>query len=208
MLAYKFRSSSQIAFALDIVFKQRLHRSDWSTLNDPNEGTFLYSAFSPEQAAHSLRLRQITDGKKAYRVCSLSKRYERRLLWAHYASGFDGLAVEVDLPIPWHDRKIHEVIYDPLFPTVDLQSSVLPLDEALSILTRKHKEWEYEDEVRIIQQKEWYELRNPVKCIIVGHRFNEALFKALRIVCEQQEPIIILKRTRVEDAGVVAVDIL
>jgi hypothetical protein len=72
MLAYKFRSSSQIAFALDIVFNKRLHCSDWATLNDPNEGRFLHPAFSPEQAAHALRLRQITHGKKAYRICSLS----------------------------------------------------------------------------------------------------------------------------------------
>jgi hypothetical protein len=139
---------------------------------------------------------------------SLSKTYAKRLLWAHYASGFDGLAVEVEIPTPGQG-KIHEVIYQPVSPLVDLESNLSPSDQALSILTHKHNEWDYEEEVRIIQEKEeWYELRTPARVtrIIVGHRFNEALFQALRIVCERKA--ITLKRTRVEEAGVVAVDVL
>ena len=200
MLAYKFRSSSQIAFALDIVFKQRLRCSDWSTLNDPMEGRFLHS-----EHAENSRLREITDGKKIYRICALSKTYASRLLWAHYASGFDGLAVEVELPMHHPGSQIHNVIYEDALPTVDVERNVSPLDAALYILTHKHSEWDYEKEIRIFQEKkEWYKLPKPVKCIIVGHRFNEALLEALRIVCARKR--IILKHTRVEETGVVAVD--
>lgn len=80
---------------------------------------------------------------------------------------------------------------------LDLQSNV-PLEEEVPfILTHKHIEWNYEEEVRIIQKTEWYELRNPVRRIIIGHRFNEALFQALRIVCERKD--ITLNRTRVDE---------
>jgi hypothetical protein len=159
------------------------------------EGRFLYSLSSHEQVQHKERLQQITDGKKPYKVCSLSKTYKSRLLWAHYASGFDGLAVEVELPVP--EPRIHNVIYQDVLPMLDLQSNV-PLEEEVPfILTHKHIEWNYEEEVRIIQKTEWYELRNPVRRIIIGHRFNEALFQALRIVCERKD--ITLNRTRVDE---------
>jgi hypothetical protein len=206
MQAYKFRSAAQIAFALDIVFKQRLHCSDWSTLNDPMEGRFRYEPFSPERVQYAERLQQIIDGKKAYRVCSLSKTYHSRLLWAHYASGFDGLAIEVELPIEDDKGEIHDMIYQDRLPTVDLKRNLQSKDKALSILTHKHTEWSYEEEIRIIKEKhEWYKLSTPVKCIIVGHRFNEALLEALRIVCEQKG--ISLKGTRVQKQGVVAVEL-
>src|SRR5205823_14520369 len=43
MLAYKFRSASEMQHAFDILINQRLHCSDWRKLNDPMEGQFGYS---------------------------------------------------------------------------------------------------------------------------------------------------------------------
>ena len=45
MKAYKFRASSQFDATLDIIFNRRLYCADWSRLNDPMEGRFVY-AFS------------------------------------------------------------------------------------------------------------------------------------------------------------------
>jgi hypothetical protein len=198
MLAYKFRSSSQIAWALDIVYEQRLHCSDWSILNDPMEGFFRYS---PEG---SRRLKALTNAKNKNKVGCLSQTYGSRLLWAHYASGFDGMAVKVELPLQDFERTYHSVIYEPALPNVDLQHDLSVDATARWILRHKHTDWAYEDEVRIIQHEEWYRLPKPVECIIVGHRFNKALLKALRLVCRQKS--ITLKCTRVENGGVVAID--
>jgi hypothetical protein len=65
MLAYKFRSPSQLDYALDIIFEKRLHCSDWEELNDPMEGIFKYSYRSPEELARYKRLVEILRrGKK------------------------------------------------------------------------------------------------------------------------------------------------
>jgi hypothetical protein len=198
MLAYKFRSSAQIARALDIIFERRLHCADWSTFNDPREGFFQYSP------ADQQKLQALRNAKQRYRICCLSKTIESRLLWAHYASGFDGLAIQVELPDHDHDVRIYDVTYEDVLPDVAYHPGIMIDDLALSFLRRKDREWGYEDEVRIIQQDEWYELSGPVKRIIVGHRFNKSLLRALRLVCSQEN--IVLKCTNIQDQGVVAVD--
>jgi hypothetical protein len=75
---------------------------------------------------------------------------------------------------------------------------------ALSFLSRKDREWQYEDEVRIIQAEEWYPFLTAVNRVIVGHRFNKALLRALRIVCERQS--IALQWTSIENERVISVD--
>jgi hypothetical protein len=195
--AYKFRSSKQIARALDIIHDRRLHCADWSTFNDPREGFFEYSPGDKKKA------QVIRSAKKRYKIGCLSKSFGSRLLWAHYASGFDGLAVEVDLPAPSHGNRIYHVTYEETLPNADLHSGDFDA-VALSFLRRKDSEWCYEDEVRIIQEDTWYHLDAPVERIIVGHRFNKSLLDALRMVCQNQK--IDLKCTRIEDREVIAIN--
>jgi hypothetical protein len=134
MLAYKFRSSAQIARALDIIFEQRLHCADWSTFNDPREGFFHYSP-ADRQKLNALRL-----AKQRYRICCLSKTMESRLLWAHYASGFDGLAIQVELPDDDHPITIHDVNYEDVLPDAALHPGAFADELALSFLQRKDRE--------------------------------------------------------------------
>src|SRR5260370_27481511 len=148
MIAYKFRSSKQIARALDIIFEQRLHCADSSTFNDPRDGFFEYSP------NYNQNIQAIRNAKMRYRICCLSKSMSSRLLWAHYASGFDGLAIEVDIPTP--DHRVYDVNYNDVLPNVALHNGMLLDDMALAFLRRKDHEWEYEDEVRIIQPEEWF----------------------------------------------------
>jgi hypothetical protein len=196
MLAYKFRSSKQIDWALDIICEQRLHCPDWSTFNDPREGFFEYSAADSQKAEAIIR------AKTRYRICCLSKSIESRLLWAHYAAGFDGLAVELELPD--NQYGIHHVTYDFKLPHVAQQYDLGLDDMALSFLKRKDHEWVYEKEVRIIQESEWYPLSTPVKKVVVGHRFDKPLLQNLRTVCERKS--IDLKCTSIENEGVRAID--
>src|SRR5687767_8173034 len=114
MLAYKFRSSAQIARAFDIVFEGRLHCADWTTFNDPREGFFRYTQ-GDTQKANAIR-----TAKRRFRICCLSKSYSSRLLWAHYAAGFDGLAIEVNIPEPSDFGPGYEVSYEDGLPHADL----------------------------------------------------------------------------------------
>jgi hypothetical protein len=198
MLAYKFRSSKPFARTLDIICEGRLHCADWTKFNDPREGFFEYS-LADKQKAQAIR-----SAKRQYRICCLSKSVGSRLLWAHYASGFDGLAIEVELPDDRNNGPIYDVNYEWSLPNADAQFGD-PDTLALSFLRRKDKEWCYENEVRIIQGNVWYQFNSPVRRIIVGHRFNRSLLKKLRLVCQERN--IELQRTSIQNQAVIAVAI-
>lgn len=198
MRVYKFRSSSQLPFALDIIFNNRLYCADWRTLNDPMEGMFVYSYQSTDERDSTEEVAEIVRHKKQLRVCSLSGTFDCHLLWAHYASGFDGLAIEVELPE--RSPVIRKVEYRGVFGYVSIGGSLTPSQAAEQVLSSKYREWEYEKEVRVLQREEWYQLEIPVKRVIAGHRMNPALFEALRIICERRN--IVLNRTGIGDEGI------
>jgi hypothetical protein len=197
MLAYKFRSSAQLALALDIIFDRRLHCADWSTFNDPREGFFEYSP-GDHQKAQAIR-----SAKGRYKVCCLSQTFGSRLLWAHYAAGFDGMAIEMDIPTPTDDDRIYRVKYNDSLPNAARYGGNFD-DIALAFLSRKDRDWSYEEEVRIIQTDTLFELGAPVQRVIVGRRFNKSLLRALRLVCENQN--IDLKCASIENRRVLAGD--
>jgi hypothetical protein len=189
--AYKFRSPNQIHYALDIVFKKRLFCSDWATLNDPMEGSFGIEDSPISSVDQVDKIAAIIREKKKLRVCSLSETYDSHLLWAHYASGFEGLAVEIELPIAPEIRKVTYRSADGF-----KVSNMLPEEAASAVLSSKYSAWAYEREIRVLHDKEQYEFETPVKRIIAGHRMNSALFETLQIVCQHKN--IILSRTRIE----------
>ena len=198
MLAYKFRAPSQIEYTLDIFFNNRLFCADWTRLNDPMEGIFSYSHYTTDETDYSVLLDEIKVEKKRIKICSLSKTFDCHLLWAHYANGFSGMAIEVELPDK--SSEVTEVTYRGVFAHIELHNQKIPSQTAQMILSSKYKEWEYEKEVRILSQDQWYKLQIPVRRIIVGHRMNPSLFEALRIVCEYKG--IVLDRTGIGDEGI------
>ena len=185
MLAYKFRSPNQIAYSFDALFNNRLYCADWETLNDPVESIFGYNHLTSTQTDYSKVVTEIEREMKKLRVCSLSKTFDCHLLWAHYASGFSGLAIEVE--IPDQAEEIKHIHYGGVFSLVSMENRGTASDIAESVLTSKYQEWAYEQEVRILSDKDWYQLATPVKRIIAGHRMNPALFQALQTVCAWQK---------------------
>ncbi len=198
MLAYKFRSPAQIELTLDILFNNRLYCADWSTLNDPMEGEFVYSHKSTDETDYSKKLDQIRIEKKKIYICLLSKTYDSHLLWAHYADGFSGMAIEVE--IPDNANEIASIEYGGVFSYVNITDDFLPSETAKNILSSKYEEWSYEKEVRILHDSHQYTLSAPVRRIIVGHRMNPSLFEGLRIICEKKN--IKINRTGIGDEGI------
>lgn len=183
MRAYKFRSSTKLEFALDILLNRRLHCSDWRMLNDPMEGLFAYSYKGNEPYVQKL-VKGIGEAKSRYKVCSLSANFQSHLLWSHYAGGFDGLAIEVDLPE--HDPMVRTVEYRGVFAFLDMDQVLDEEEAAKRILFSKYQEWSYEEEIRLLSTNEWYELEQPIRRVIAGQRMNQALFKTLALVCERE----------------------
>lgn len=196
MKAYKFRSN--LDYAEDILLRKRLYCAKWKDLNDPMEGMFAYTyAAGDEQAKVEAAVRAIQDAKSGLLVCSLSRTFDSHLLWAHYADGFRGLAIEVELPA--RDRRIRKVTYGGVFAAVkDLN---LPTSEiARNVLFSKYKDWRYEKEVRILQDQPYFDLGTPVRRVIVGHRMASDRLERVREICA---PLgIPVLRTGIGDEGI------
>ncbi len=186
MRAYKFKGAAQIPHAFDIIFNSRLYCADWSTLNDPMEGMFAYSYESAEKQVDDIKnvVAQIVREKKQLRVCSLSETFDCHLLWSHYASGFSGLAIEVELPD--NSPAIRKVGYRGVFAGVTLDGRVNAQVAAEKILSSKYSEWSYEREIRVLYRESYFPLTVPVKHVIAGHRMEQALFDALNFICHKR----------------------
>lgn len=200
MKAYKFKGAKQIPHAFDIIFNSRLYCADWSNLNDPMEGMFSYSHKSGEQREEDSKniVAQIVREKKRLRVCSLSETFDCHLLWAHYGSGFSGLAIEVELPDDSQD--IHKVSYRGVFASLSLDGRVNPQQAAEEILRSKYSEWAYEREIRVLHRELYFSLTAPVKHVIAGHRMEPALFDALNLICHNKG--IHFSRTSIGENGI------
>lgn len=183
MRAYKFRASANIEFALDILLNRRLYCADWKALNDPMEGMFAYSTRGKDPRAQQI-VKGIGTAKSRYKVCSLSRDFQSHLLWSHYAGGFDGLAIEVELPDD--DPDICEVEYRGVFAFLDMDEVRDEEEAARRILFSKYQEWAYEEEIRVLSNQSYYELAAPIQRVIAGPRMNQALFQTLHMVCERE----------------------
>jgi hypothetical protein len=199
MKAYKFRSSAQISFAFDIMINQRLYCSDWKDLNDPMEGMYAYSyGRNTDRSIVEEIVKGIRESKRKYKICSLSATFDSCLLWAHYAGGFDGVAIEVDLPD--NNPNIRKVESRGIFAYVDMERFQSEEAAARTILFSKYSEWEYEKEIRILNETEWYMLQKPIKRVIAGPRMNKALFDVLNITCNTLG--ITLNKVGIGDEGI------
>ncbi|EKD81722.1 MAG: hypothetical protein ACD_39C01668G0001, partial [uncultured bacterium] len=198
MKAYKFKGPDQFAYALDIIFNNRLFCADWSDLNDPMEGVFAYSHRGSSKKNVKKIVGEVINEKQKLKVCSLSETFDCHLLWAHYASGFKGLAIEVELP--QMSKAIKRIKYGPLFNNLNCEEEFAPSSAAKKILTYKYQEWAYEKEIRILQRGKFFPLKQPVSHVIAGHRMEPALFKALNYICTIKG--IRLSRTGIGDEGI------
>lgn len=185
-------------FVFDIIFNKRLYCAEWHTLNDPVEGVFVYSHSGSDQEAAAIFMKEIEQSKKPLRVCSLSKTFDNHLLWAHYASGFSGVAIEFE--IDETEDEVIDINYRGVFAAVNESNSADPSSVAKAVLSSKYDAWSYEQEIRILTTEYFYKLKNPISRIIAGHRMAQPLFDALRIVCEKLD--IEVARTGIGDEGI------
>lgn len=200
MKAYKFKGAEQIPHAFDIIFNSRLYCADWSNLNDPMEGMFAYSCKSEEREEQDIKnvVAQIVREKKKLRVCSLAETFDCHLLWSHYASGFSGMAIEVELPD--NSPAIRKVNYRGVFASVTLDGGIDPYQAAEDILGSKYSEWSYEKEIRVLHRDSYFPLVAPVRHVIAGHRMERALFDALNFICHKKG--IRFSQTGIGDEGI------
>ncbi|WP_208020486.1 DUF2971 domain-containing protein [Vibrio viridaestus] len=143
-------------------------------------------------------MKKVEQAKQPLRVCSLSKTFDDHLLWAHYASGFSGVAIEFEIDAT--EDEVVDITYRGVFAGVNESNSADPSSVARAVLSSKYDAWSYEKEIRILTTDIFYKLKNPIKKVIAGHRMSQPLFDALIIVCEKLD--IEVARTGIGDEGI------
>lgn len=150
---YKFRDIDKFAF--DILANKRLYLSHWTKLNDPHEGQMYI--ISHGICANNSQLENlekhfkrdfINDNIRNPRICSLSSTCTSNLLWSHYTTGHNGIAIGVVLPTLDDDIDTLNIKYDNKIP--EIEKYPIQKKDVLEALTHKSKEWKYEKEVRLI----------------------------------------------------------
>jgi len=163
------------------------------------EGLFSYQyVHGDDEGRVNAAISSIQAGKTGLKVCSLSQTFDSHLLWAHYASGFSGMAIEVE--VPDDHPAVHAVRYGAGFAHITDIHERDPSQLAESILTWKNEAWEYEQEVRVLQRDTHFDLTAGVTRIIAGHRMNPELQRALKLICDSEG--IDLCRVGIGDEGI------
>lgn len=165
LIYYHFLSSEH---AICDLKNERIKVSTFSNLNDIFE-------LRPYRR-YELSERQLYD--KVYRenchkwgLLCFSKSYQEPLLWAHYADRHKGIALGFEIL----KDEIIKVKYtsDEIRTQIDLTNDPIENEKRnLSLFKEKHKDWEYENEYRVLVKLEECDSENGLYFIKFGERLK------------------------------------
>ena len=197
MKVYKYRSLRNFDFVADIICNRRFYAAPFFELNDPMEGLFEYPADTKKEY-----IAAIVKGKRKLRICSFSKDPNNPLLWAHYADGFRGVCIEVDLQsLQREDCKIVPVKYPPTRSRFSNDAKELVDRMPEKFLSRKSTAWEYEKEVRTLSKGEYVQDGITVKSVLLGIRTPDVLKEAIAKIAPRD---IHVYETQISDSNNIA----
>ena len=154
---YKFRDLRNYKYLLDIFLNQRLYSGSFTNLNDNDEGKFFYNV-----STEIKRLKLNPTKEKHLSICSFSKNYKNHLMWSHYADGYRGIVI--GFQIDQSKYLIDKVNYDGL---ANFENLPRGFDQEKSVFVNKRKDWSYEEEYRIITEKQDF-INIKIKEIVFG----------------------------------------
>ena len=184
MIAYKFRSTNNFDFLIDILLNKRLYCADYRDLNDVFEADIRTGVDTGREKEFIKKMKHYQELLRTYRVCSLSKTADNHQLWAYYANGHTGLAIIVDLAET--DDNVFEIEYSNnlLFFSKMIDDYQNPKN-IIKPLLQKRTSWKHEEEIRIITKEPYFDLKKRIRGVIAGARMNSTTQIALNILCEK-----------------------
>lgn len=174
---YKYRGGRGILdkdgysiFERDIttLVNNQLYLPTKDGLNDPTEGVYgddalrmFFKVFSKYSHNVEEQYNKFTDKFRNVGVYSLSKSFDNELLWAYYASGHTGFAIEYDIDIleqslnyNAYAQQLYKFDVEYLNDVPQIDISTIRGDEIVEMLKRfigtKSSSWAHEKEVRLI----------------------------------------------------------
>ena len=183
MKVYKFRSTSNLSYCLDILVKNRLFCANITTHSDLGSGSFDIEASLntlPDDAAAFMQ--EVQAELKRIRVCSLAGSFNNSTLWERYAGGYDGVVFELDISC----ENLWQVEYvDNLIVQKESMNGLSPQEFTRIALSKKMDIWSSEGEYLIICPFEFYRLSNLVARVIVGSNVADSVVGAFYLIGKQ-----------------------
>ncbi|MGS1107981.1 DUF2971 domain-containing protein [Achromobacter anxifer] len=186
MKFYKYRPLNNLWHILDIVVNQRLYCAHWSTLNDPLEGRYEIYLGNKSPKLASTMVSRIEQARDGFRIASLSATPTSFLLWSHYADGHKGVAIEVDIPEDHPD--LTKIIYSP-FSSV-FSEKAQTQEDMRHLFNGKGEEWAYEEEYRVIIDREYFDLPSRPTTLLLGPMVPKNQVALLRKVLSEHIEIV------------------
>lgn len=164
---YKYKSLSDFEFVLDILLRERLYASKYSELNDPMEGVIKVDGTIPDD------LEEMWKNKlEDLRVCCFTRDDSSTLMWAHYADGGRGCAIEFELPESSEPVKVS------YRNKPKVSKNQITKFKAIEILKYKNSSWKYEKEFRCITSDTYVPI--VVKKLILGPKVQASTVTLLQ----------------------------
>lgn len=102
----------------------------------------------PQQGGSTL-MKAINDTADSLGILCLTTEYKNNLMWAHYADCHKGVCLRFDVGKDMRTFCIpKKVIYNGEYPEIDFLNAP---KSATDVIFHKSKEWEYENEYRVIE---------------------------------------------------------
>ena len=174
MKLYKYKSLNNFGHVAEIICKNRFHASQYYELNDPMEGLF-----NCDEGTKKEYIDDIKEGKSKLRICAFSKDFQNPLLWAHYADGFKGICIKVEIDKKSPDFDIAEVEYSAVRIRFTNKAARLRGELPKLILRQKAKEWSVEKEVRLLSSSEYLQYGIKIRGILLGLRTPDILKRTI-----------------------------
>jgi len=130
----------------------------------------------------------LRKGKKL-RICSFSKDPKNILLWSHYADGFKGICIEVEIDDNSSDFDLVEVKYESTRVLFSNKAARLKGEMPRIILSRKAKNWSVEKEVRALSSNQYLQYGIKITGILLGLRIPDILKKVIIQLAAPDVPI-------------------
>jgi hypothetical protein len=173
MKLYKFRSlgnEEDLERVIDILNESKFWHSKFSNLNDPVEGSF---TIHPNVNGLT---RDVIDAvyknKNNIFICSFSGKsaFSKPLMWGHYANGFKGIAIEIEVD----SEEVVKMEYTKEIS--HLKNNTNTMRSAKKILSNKLMPWKIENEYRSLRKMEKSGLLNvgKITAIYFGDPYRRA----------------------------------
>lgn len=185
-LLYKYRALEPFRYLVDALLKDRLYAAPYFDLNDPMEGQYIAS---PGGGIDEDVRGYLEGAKKKVRICSLSRRFDIDLMWAHYANGNRGIVLGVEVDSAKYD--IRSVNYS---GPASVSRNMLNPTSPQEILSRKLEAWSYEEEVRVFTEGSNF-VSVRIREVLVGSRISNQDFSLLSELVERVRPELRVTRT-------------